>query len=69
MNLTETIQIAIVSVASLSMPVILGYVLYAIRDLHRDLHRDISAIHSCLGRIEGHLFGQAVGAPKPGSGG
>lgn len=68
MNLIETIQIAIVSVASLSMPVILGFVLYAIRDLHRDLHRDISAIHSRLGRIEGHLFGQA-GAPNPESGG
>ena len=69
MNLIETIQIAIVSVASLSMPVILGFVLYAIRDMHRDMHRDISAIHSCLDRIEGHLFGQASGAPKPGSGG
>ena len=54
--------------ASLSLPVILGFLLYStlhirkdlnkdIQDLRKDLHQDISAINSRLGRIEGRLFG------------
>ena len=68
MNLSETITSAIVAMASLSLPVILGFLLYStlqirkdlnqdIQDLRKDLHQDISAINSRLGRIEGRLFG------------
>ncbi len=75
MNLSETITSAIVAMASLSLPVILGFLLYStlqirkdlnqdIQDLRKDLHQDISAINSRLGRIEGRLFG----ADSPASG-
>lgn len=68
MSLSETITSAIVAMASLSLPVILGFLLYStlhirkdlnqdIQDLRKDLHQDISAINSRLGRIEGRLFG------------
>ena len=68
MNLSETITSAIVAMASLSLPVILGFLLYStlhirkdlnkdIQSLRKDLHQDISAINSQLGRIEGRLFG------------
>ena len=68
MNLSETITSAIVAMASLSLPVILGFLLYStlhirkdlnkdIQSLRKDLHQDISAINSRLGRIEGRLFG------------
>ncbi len=75
MNLSETITSAIVAMASLSLPVILGFLLYStlhirkdlnkdIQDLRKDLHQDISAINSRLGRIEGRLFG--ADSPPPG---
>ena len=68
MNLSETITSAIVAMASLSLPVILGFLLYStlhirkdlnqdMQDLRKDLNKDISAINSRLGRIEGRLFG------------
>ena len=75
MNLSETITSAIVAMASLSLPVILGFLLYStlnirkdlnkdIQGLRKDLHQDISAINSRLGRIEGRLFG--ADSPPPG---
>ncbi len=75
MNLSETITSAIVAMASLSLPVILGFLLYStlhirkdlnkdMQGLRKDLHQDISAINSRLGRIEGRLFG--ADSPPPG---
>ena len=74
MNLSETITSAIVAMASLSLPVILGFLLYStlqirkdlnqdMQDLRKNLHQDISAINSRLGRIEGRLFGADGSTP------
>ncbi len=68
MALSETITSAIVAMASLSVPVILGFLLYStlqirkdlnreIQNLRKDMHQDISKINSRLGRMEGRLFG------------
>ena len=64
MSIPENIMSAIVAMASLSLPAILGFLLYSALDIRKDLSRelqglrqDMSAMNSRLGRIEGRLFG------------
>ena len=53
MSIPETIMSAIVTMATLSLPVILGFLLHSAFNIRKDLN----AINSRLGRIEGRLFG------------
>ena len=53
MSIPETIMSAIVAMASLSLPVLLGFLLHSTINIRKDLN----AINSRLGRIEGRLFG------------
>ena len=56
---TPDIIIVAVGLASLSVPVMLAFVLNTLRDLRQEinsLHKDISGMSTRLGRIEGRLF-------------
>lgn len=48
MNLSETITSAIVAMASLSLPVILGFLLYSTLHIRKDLNKDIQDLRKDL---------------------
>lgn len=48
MNLSETITSAIVAMASLSLPVILGFLLYSTLHIRKDLNKDIQNLRKDL---------------------
>ncbi|MXW64519.1 MAG: hypothetical protein F4Y00_01500 [Bacteroidetes bacterium SB0662_bin_6] len=48
MNLSETITSAIVVMASLSLPVILGFLLYSTLHIRKDLNKDIQDLRKDL---------------------
>ncbi len=48
MNLSETITSAIVAMASLSLPVILGFLLYSTLQIRKDLNQDIQSLRKDL---------------------
>ena len=50
MNLSETITSAIVAMASLSLPVILGFLLYSTLHIRKDLNKDIQDLRKGLNR-------------------
>ena len=50
MNLSETITSAIVAMASLSLPVILGFLLYSTLHIRKDLNKDIQDLRKDLNR-------------------
>ena len=50
MNLSETITSAIVAMASLSLPVILGFLLYSTLHIRKDLNKDIQGIRKDLNK-------------------
>ena len=50
MNLSETITSAIVAMASLSLPVILGFLLYSTLHIRKDLNKDIQDLRKDLNK-------------------
>ena len=50
MNLSETITSAIVAMASLSLPVILGFLLYSTLHIRKDLNKDIQDLRKNLNK-------------------
>ncbi len=50
MNLSETITSAIVAMASLSLPVILGFLLYSTLHIRKDLNKDMQDLRKGLNR-------------------
>ncbi len=50
MSLSETITSAIVAMASLSLPVILGFLLYSTLHIRKDLNKDIQDLRKDLNR-------------------
>ncbi len=48
MSLSETITSAIVAMASLSVPVILGFLLYSTLHIRKDLNREIQSLRQNL---------------------
>ena len=50
MNLSETITSAIVAMASLSLPVILGFLLYSTLHIRKDLNKDIQGLRKDLNK-------------------
>lgn len=48
MSLSETITSAIVAMASLSLPVILGFLLYSTLQIRKDLNQDIQDLRKDL---------------------
>ncbi len=50
MNLSETITSAIVAMASLSLPVILGFLLYSTLHIRKDLNQDMQDLRKDLNK-------------------
>ena len=50
MNLSETITSTIVAMASLSLPVILGFLLYSTLHIRKDLNKDMQDLRKGLNR-------------------
>ncbi len=50
MNLSETITSAIVAMASLSLPVILGFLLYSTLHIRKDLNKDMQDLRKDLNK-------------------
>ena len=50
MNLSETITSAIVAMACLSLPVILGFLLYSTLHIRKDLNKDMQDLRKGLNR-------------------
>ena len=50
MNLSETITSAIVAMASLSLPVILGFLLYSTLHIRKDLNKDMQDIRKDMNK-------------------
>ena len=50
MNLSETITSAIVAMASLSLPVILGFLLYSTLHIRKDLNKDMQDLRKDINK-------------------
>ncbi len=50
MNLSETITSAIVAMASLSLPVILGFLLYSTLHIRKDLNKDMQDLRKDMNK-------------------